>query len=1157
MHMKINEILGNEYQDFLEFCSSWGKTYPDELSVSDFLAFRVQYGKSREYVEIIKSILKEGKTPDNNGINKSNDDEAADTELTNNDDRAPLESEAEEVGEVKSEDMHHSGLIADETTIDMDSTDPNTEEPHVIQGIGAYNTGLPLYLVLNVDISNPLLRISINELPVNLKIRRALKNCGITTIADALKSTISAMYACGTITENNIEGILNALRDFAIQDFRCIKYFMMQTEYPLSEILEIIDINQYEFASVNSIDLSVRFHNALVAHNIKSIKDLLCLSLREIFEWQNLGRTSIEESIDCLYKFLCDKNRKIVNTKGSNDIKNQKMMMARMFEFVKSSQVPDFSILSEQEKEIYYSIKNAVDDCGYELYDAVSSNPKYFALLAQSFSIFIEEQNQITQKRTEIAAAALTMPNQIMYSSAKLLSNAYYLKRPNTIKQFWDSISEECTVQDLFEEIRIKLRSRNELSHICKFLDWLNNLNLESALEDIFLRDALESGRNKVDDSFKDKYLNAIEMRAAGETLEGIGIKLGTTRERVRQIERKFTGIFANRYINSLYDVFAIIHALRGGDNVLTYDEVRGIIGDRYAQLLWLLLSKGLLDNNTYRYFKKYNSVIFTTNIDGEDEKINDAFDALPDYFIETEYDTIVDTIIQKHELHRELFEMFLDDHLQLNGIMYSKYTPTVIFMVGYVLKARFANGYKIAVSEESSRFREYMVEFFGEKGKKTARAIDAVVGQIGILIDRGKYVHTDYINIDKSIIDKVNAYVESNPKNVIPFSEIFEALEDVFAGTIITNRYILQGIIRKYGSPYTLARDYITKEKGKSLTDEFEDFAKEVGEFCKEDFYAAFPALNEMNLGMLIGRCKNVFNIDNGLYMHSSLLKLDDTDYNNIREFLLQACAANPISSRTLFDEFSYRFVEFIDRNDIGNHGKLFGVLYYMFADEFSFSRPYIAKIGTGQITNKIALLGYIGNRESVSIEEVIDTCTTNGIRFYSAWNLMRMLSPEYIRVNKDFLVKFSLTGISDVVIEKVIEILNEALEQKGYLSSSLISDFLFYPQINVSWNPYLVEAIVDYVGNRINCINIAMSGYEMYTHIFVTNQYSGMDYQQFILKILDDAFLNESFTNKREMREWLYERGLITTNGLPKFLEDNRFYFIDDNGRLCRSNS
>ncbi len=1169
--MNIAEILGTKYQDFLEFCSNWGKTYPDELSVSDFVAFRVQYSRNREYIEEIKSLLKEGKPADDcsneSGLGTIEDLDAPSSlfaehsseQLANLDDGL-CSAQEENVSHLMVESVDTDSVVTAEREIQSTKDDiciDVQDEFNQEQLLGVYNVNVPLYSVLDVEIRDPLYRISIDELPVSIKIRRILKNIGIVKISDALNSTISKMFIGGAISDNEVKNTLRALKDFASQDYYCIKYFMMQLEYPLASIFEMTSTSQYENVSIESVDFSARFGNALLAHKIKSIQEILMLSINEMFGWKNLGRASIEDNINELYKFVCDKDKKIIYVKGFANTDNNNIIMVRMLKLVKSEQKPDLSKLSEQEIQTYMLIKNAIDDCGREFYDAVSTNTQYFKVIAQSLNQFAEEQLEIIKKENEIDTVVQNISDEVLCSSAKLMSNAYYMMHHNSINQFWDSIPEECSVKDLIGEIHSKLKTAVELSHICNFLKWLKNLDLGLILDDIFFRDALVSGNNKVDESYKDKYLYVIELRADGETLESIGTRIGSTRERVRQIERRFTHVFADRHKNNAYDVLAIIHALRGGDRVLTYDEVSELIGDRFTKLLWLLLSKGLLDNNTYRYSKKYNSVIFTTNVECETEKMEAAFEAMPEFFLVDQYDSIVDSTVESNDLQRELFEMFIEDRYQLNGIVYSKHIPTVIFMVGYVLKERFINGYKIADSEESSRFREYMFEFFGDRGKKSARAIDAVVGEIGVLVDRGKYVHTDYVNVDQWIIDTINEYVEANTKNVIPFSEVFIALKDVLAGTIITNRYIMQGVIKKYGSPFTLARDYITKERGKSLTDEFEDFAREIGEFTKEDFFASFPALNETNLAMLIGRCKNVFNIDNGIYMHSSLLKINEADYVDIRQYLLQACADNPVSSRTLFDEFSYRFIDFMDRNDIENHGKLFGVLYYMFADEFNFSRPYVAKSGTGQITNKSALMGYIGDVDSISIEEAIDICTTNGVHFYSAWNVMHMLSPEYIRISKDKLLKFSLTGIDNEVIDKVINNINEGLASKGYLSSILINDFLFYPQINISWNPYLVEAIVDYTDNRVGCINVPMTSYEMCTHIFVSKEYIGMNYQQFILELLDEAFLRGCFTDKHEMREWLCDRGLITTNGLPKFLEDNKFYFLDDNGHLNRTNA
>lgn len=1158
--MTITEVLGMEYQDFLEFCSNWGKTYLDELSPSDFVAFRVQYGRDRDYIEKIKATLKKGRV-------SSNQVDSQDEVLTSNsgtldsfDEKLFPQQESEASVRFSDDDadlltayIKHSDTNEQEF-ITKENKEENIDSSVVSELAEKYDVSVPIFVLLGIQMDSSFERISIDSLPVGIKIRRLLKNVGLVSVAAALNSSISKIFHGENVKDYIVEDALCSLKDLVSQDRYCGKYFMMQSQYPLSTVFDLPDSIGYEEISIESVGFNIRFYNALRTNKIYSLQELLSLTIDEMLGWKNLGSTSIEESVERLYNYLCNENKKIIKVKGRVEIETKRAMMVRMFELVKSGQESDLSFLSHDELETFNTIKGAIDDCGYEFYEAVSKVPQYFRCLSQSLATFSKEQAVIAQKVKGIDDIALMLPDQLMFAYAKLMSYAYHLRHVNALGQFWEAISDDCLVRDLFEEIHSRLKTVSELSSICKFLEWLKNLSIERVLEDIFLKDALEGSHNKVDESYKDKYLSAIELRAAGETLESIGAKLGMTRERARQIERRFTNVFADRYKNNIYDAFAIIHALRGGDKVLTYDEVCGMIGDRFTKLLWLLLSKGLLDNDVYRYSKRYNSVIFTSNVEGELGKMEAAYDDMPEYFLAEQYNSIVDSAIAKYELHCELFEMFIEEHFQLNGIVYSKFAPTVIFMVSYVLKERFASGYKIAVSDEVSRFREYMVGFFGDKGKKTTRAIDAVVGQIGVLIGRGKYVHPDYLNVEQWIINEINAYIEANVKSVIPYSEIYDALKDIFSGTIITNRYVLQGALKKYGSPFTMAKDYVTKEKGKSLTDEFEDFAKEIGEFSKEDFFAAFPALGEANLVMLIGRCKNVFNIDNGLYMHSSQLKIKDADYSAIREYLLQSCSENPVNSRILFDEFSYRFIDFMDRNDIGNHNKLFGVLYYMFEGEFNFSRPYIAKIGTGQITNKSALIGFIGDVDSISIEEAVDICSSNGIHVYSVWNVIHMLSPEYLRVDKDKLQKFSVTGIDDEVIYKVVGIINEGLASKGYLSSANIDNFLFYPKINISWTPYLVEAIADIVGERICCINIAMANYELCTHIFVSPKYKGMDYQQFLLTLLDDAFSRGSFTNKQEMREWLYDRGLITTTGLPKFLEETKFYYMDGNGRLCR---
>lgn len=56
--------------------------------------------------------------------------------------------------------------------------------------------------------------------------------------------------------------------------------------------------------------------------------------------------------------------------------------------------------------------------------------------------------------------------------------------------------------------------------------------------------------------------------------------------------------------------------------------------------------------------------------------------------------------------------------------------------------------------------------------------AIDADVGRLGVLCDRGKYIHPDYLVVDPSVIDTVNDYIEASPRSLIPYGELFDALK-------------------------------------------------------------------------------------------------------------------------------------------------------------------------------------------------------------------------------------------------------------------------------------------------------------------------------------------------------------------------------------------
>lgn len=1147
--MTIKDILGTEYQDFQEFCVESEKIYSDELAASDFVAFRVQYGVSRDYVNEIKKRIERGEI--------CNKEVAKDeTEAKVSIDEEHKEKVTFDLGE-ESIVVEYQDIIEplQDNTIEPDSLDKEEEfDNRKNTARLPFNLHEPLCVILDVVNPDDYNKISIESLGYKDKVQEFLYQEGRETVADVLKSTIAQIFDLNSISRIAVAKFIEDLKGFLEIRIDSFDMLMKQTTIPLIRLLNVSNPDRYKTVSITSIEFKNRFLNTLSQKKIKDIYTLISFTIEEIFNWDGMGVGTVHHSVRQLYDFFNDANRKIVEIKNSSTVSSQDYIKVKeLIDKRINKEEVELEQLTEAQQIIFSKYNDAISVCGEELYILVRDNPKYFQEFCGVLRDFYQDTLEFVYKKQKAYNCYCEIPVLLRDKSIKLLSNIYRRKHYSGLIEFWNSIDDALTVRDIWIEINRKEELlRDNLVEFEKFFQWLKKLNIELIASEIFSEDAL-MGTYKVDKELKDKYWVALEMRADGATLESVGTLIDATRERVRQIEKKYTRNFSVYYKNSEYDLIEVIYALRGGDNVLNFEEVKAVIGERYAKLLWLVLSKELLDCDLYKYSKSYNAIVFTSDANEERSKLQRALNAVPDYFFKDELDDILDGIVAQFDVHKELIKMDVLEQYRLYGKMYSRNALTVAFTCSYVLKERFPSGFKTADENEARRFQTYLVEFFGEKGKMTARALDAKVGEIGVLCDRGKYIHPSYVSVDKWLIDEINAYIENSPKNVLTYAELYDAHRHIFEGTQIVNRFILQGVLKLYGCNFTMTRDYVTKESGRSLTDEFDEFAKELGIFHKNDFFAAFPAMSDANLGMLIGRCPTVFGIDNGMYMHSSVLNLYESDYVEIREYLERVCSLAPVNSRFLFDEFSYKFVDFMVRNEVNSHTKLFGILFYMFAKEYNFSRPYISK-GQGELTNKSVILHHFGGADTITIEEAINICVKNGIRYFSSGMLIRNVSPEYIRIDENVLMRRELTGINDDVLLEVATQVVEKIETNGYCASSTFNDFLFFPTINIEWNPYLLESVMELTANIVNVVLIPTTTYLSLTHIFVGEQYADDEYQEFVLKLLDEAYDKDFFTTKAEMREWLNERGLINNNNLPNFLDGTQYYYTDENGSLKR---
>ena len=407
-------------------------------------------------------------------------------------------------------------------------------------------------------------------------------------------------------------------------------------------------------------------------------------------------------------------------------------------------------------------------------------------------------------------------------------------------------------------------------------------------------------------------------------------------------------------------------------------------------------------------------------------------------------------------------------------------------------------------------------------------------------------------MEVPQALIDEINRYISDSPRTVLPYAEIYQAFSDRFFGTRISNRYALQGALKKYGCPFILRKDYVTKDRDMSMTEEFNRFVESRGEVYKSDIFEEFTAFSDTNIMFLLNRCPEIISLDNGRYMHASCLSCSESERVKMAAYLKNACYPVPVSARSLLNEFTLRFTDFMLQNRIDTPGKLFGILQYLFKNEFHFSRPYVSLEDTGAITRRDVVLHLLDGCNSMEIDDLMQMCEENGTLIQGSSSLIGMVQPEYLRIDESTLMRRDLTGLTEEAVEEAVQNIQEVVEgNNGYCAAKNITDYSWYPDIQVEWNPFVLESVAALAGNALSLLRLPSTAADIPLTVFTGEQYADDDLNSLIVKVLCEEHRREPFSTQSEILRWLQEQGLCNAK-LPDFLTKEGYLFTDENGRL-----
>jgi hypothetical protein len=924
--------------------------------------------------------------------------------------------------------------------------------------------------------------------------------------------------------------------------------FSCESELPLYQLFSV-SYEPYNNMPLLESDIGVRAYNSLRNGRKKDGSTVSCKTIGEVLQksplqlsnYMNMGRLSIERIVSALNTIVHCENEKYemmsfaANSPVIADCKKQVLAMLHGEDY----EISDFS---DTELITFSEYMSAYEILGKEMVLAAVSGNRAIIDIIHMLREFYEEPLKLYEKKVMFNRAVCALSIEIQKLPVEPFVFAYYKCTTANKWAYNLSMETEANVLDFVHVIRNDNKNHESaLNYAIPFVKWLN-FDIVALFQP--MKDCIEKQCERNQFIFRQRML--------GETLEAIGNTTGVSRERIRQIEKKIARLLTLSYDTrkKSYDILMLIYALRSGDTVLRYDEIADKVGDTNAQMIWYLAKKDLINCEMYHFSHESNAIVFGN--ESEQVALSSLLEELPTFIEKSEMPLYIVDLVEKHRIAEELLRMYLRSIYKLNGMFYHRGRLTVIFMCDYILRTRFPNGYKLTDESDYKRFTSYLIEAFPNRGRITARALDAKISQIGVLIDRGKYIHPSYINVNKKIINDINAYIETSPRVVLTYAELFDTFSECFSGTQINNRYILQGVLKLLGCPFVMRKDYITKESSVNTASEFEHFVNQNGRVHKSVLLEEFNGLSEINISFFCQRLSNVLVLGGGYYMHASQLIINDDDYNKQRKFLLTACSDTPASIRVLYNEYLMRFTDFLIRNNLESHENLFGVLQYMFRKDFFFSRPYISLKKDIDLTHRSVLIQHLSDIDSIEIEDLTEICDKNGIHFLSIRSLIESIGSDFIRIGKTMLMRKELTGVDDDIVFDTSQQIKEIVHVRGgYCASKNIDDFSWFPELNIPWNTYLLESVAALAGDLLTVLRINTSTIYTPVDIYIGDELADEDTNSLIVRLLLRESQLEPFASKEDVFSWLQEQGLCNAK-IPSFLETEGHLFYDEIGKL-----
>ena len=554
-----------------------------------------------------------------------------------------------------------------------------------------------------------------------------------------------------------------------------------------------------------------------------------------------------------------------------------------------------------------------------------------------------------------------------------------------------------------------------------------------------------------------------IRMRFCGgniSTLEDVGSYFGVTRERIRQIEAKSIRFFNApecRVVRSR--IVAQMQMLCKFENFIAPTDFQTL---ELSKGELLFLEKCLEDIAYSDDFK----VFFYSN--ASDGILMRALEDLPTYFTINDLEFYVEYLLTEtdNRFSSDEIEYLLKVKYKRYGDYFSTGKLKLGIVIPYLVSYYFPNGLDIYDEKNIELLREKAIEHFdGFELSDSNRAITARIQSFCTPVGRGLWKYDiDKPLIGHALLDRIVLYLNAYNSPIVPISAIYQAFSEEMAELDITNKYHLQGQLKRVLPPeFKVNRDYVYRENGESFYRVVEEYIKQSQTVVtKRDLLKQFPGITDIVIQQ-VAAATRVVNM-NGYFAHLDNLGISDEEIRVMKECIDSCIVDDSIyHSKAIYTAIKSKMSGLFARIGVSHYLQFFYLTRELLPTEYSYNRPFMAKRGVEIVSGEMQVLQKIQGKQEVSVSEVrefareVGTIIDRYIEFADRNNDVLLIKDNETFINAEFL------ELDEALFANLDDIMLQFLGEAEYKPLTLFYDYWKLPKLKTKWTSWLLYSIIN----------------------------------------------------------------------------------------------